>query len=149
MFSQNLKLFNPMFSDLHNCLHFSFDLVQSQGDPTAQINVNKGRTYVRWKLNKYDEFNQVFGDDTGNVLQQVNGVLDSLNTGTVTPDQVNSVLGDIGATLINTASVVFGPENNKLNASYCSYREKCSMDLRRLSGKHYTNILPIKRTTQT
>jgi len=55
----------------------------------------------------------MLGDDTGNVLQRVNGVLDSLNTGTATPDQVNSVLNDIGNTLINTASVVFCPEKKR------------------------------------
>ena len=55
----------------------------------------------------------MLGDDTGNVLQRVNGVLDSLNTGTATPDQLNSVLDDIGNTLINTASVVFCPEKKE------------------------------------
>jgi hypothetical protein len=69
-------------------LFFSFDLVQSQSDHNTQKNVNKGSTYVRWKPHKSNEFNQVLCDDTGNVLQQVNGVLDSLNTGTVTPDLV-------------------------------------------------------------
>ena len=28
--------FNPMFSDVHNRLHFSFELGQSQGDPNTQ-----------------------------------------------------------------------------------------------------------------
>ena len=44
----------------------------------------------------------MLGDDTGNALQQVNGVFDNLNTGTATPDQINSVLDDIVNTLINT-----------------------------------------------
>ena len=55
----------------------------------------------------YLQMSLMHGDDTGNALQRVNGVLDSLNTGTATPDQINSVLDDIGNTLINTASVVF------------------------------------------
>lgn len=49
----------------------------------------------------YLQMSLMLGDDTCNVLQRVNGVLDSLNTGTATPDQVNSVLDDIGNTLIN------------------------------------------------
>ena len=80
--------FNPMFSDVSNRLHFSFDLGKSQGDPNTQQNVKKGSTYVRWKPqyttkckkkgstyvrwkpHKSNEFNQMLGDDTGNVLQR-------------------------------------------------------------------------------
>ena len=56
----------------------------------------------------------MLGDDTCNVLQRVNGVLDSLNTGTATPDQVNSVLDNISNTLINAASVVFVQKKKKI-----------------------------------
>jgi hypothetical protein len=56
----------------------------------------------------------MLGDDTCNVLQRVNGVLDSLNTGTATPDQVNSVLDNIRNTLINAASVVFVQKKKKI-----------------------------------
>jgi len=104
--------FNPMFSDVHNRLHFSFELGQSQGDPNTQQNVNKGSITSGGNSTNLMSLTRCLLT-TGNVLQQVNGVLDSLNTGTVTPDQVNSVLDDIGATLINTASIVFGPENSK------------------------------------
>jgi hypothetical protein len=48
--------FNPMFSDVSNRLHFSFDLGKSQGDPNTQQNVKKGSTYVRWKPHKSNEF---------------------------------------------------------------------------------------------
>jgi hypothetical protein len=61
----------------------------------------------------YLQMSLMHGDDTGNVLQRVNGVLDSLNTGTATPDQVNSVLDDIGNTLINTVSVVLVQKKKK------------------------------------
>ena len=53
------------------------------------------------------------GDDTGNALQRVNGVLDSLNTGIATPNKVNSVLDNIRNTLIKTASVVFVQKKKK------------------------------------
>ena len=63
--------FNSMFSDVSNRLHFSFDLGKSQGDPNTQQNVKKSSTCVRWKPHKSNEFNQMLGDDTGNVLQRV------------------------------------------------------------------------------
>jgi hypothetical protein len=62
----------------------------------------------------YLQMSLMLGDDTCNVLQRVNGVLDSLNTGTATPDQVNSVLDNIRNTLINAASVVFVQKKKKI-----------------------------------
>ena len=61
----------------------------------------------------YLQMSLMLVEDTGNVLQRVNGVLDRLNTGTATPDQVNSVLDNIRNTLINTASVVFVQKKKK------------------------------------
>ena len=86
MLSQNLKLLTltRMFSDVQNRLHFSFDLVQSQGDPNTQN--CKQRYYLRRMESLTRYYNRYCYD------------------------QVKCVLYDIGSTSINTASVFFGPE---------------------------------------
>ena len=59
------------------------------------------------------EFEQMLSDDTCQVLQQVNGVLDNVNIEDVTHEQINSILHDIGSSLMNTASSVFDSRKGK------------------------------------
>jgi hypothetical protein len=52
----------------------------------------KARMQVLLIIEFYLQMSLMLGDDTCNVLQRVNGVLDSLNTGTATPNQVKEIV---------------------------------------------------------
>ncbi|CAG2247210.1 unnamed protein product [Mytilus edulis] len=104
--------FNPMFSDVHCRLHFSIDSAPPVALKTEQNN-NKGNTHIKWNPQKAPEFEQMLSDDTDQVLQQVNGVLDHVNIDDVTPEQINGILHDVGSSLMNTASSVFGSRKRK------------------------------------
>jgi hypothetical protein len=83
-----------MFSDVHNQIHFS--LYFSHNKSNTQDSVNKNNTYAGWNSNKADDFTQVLHNDNSNVvLNELNTLID-INTDSVTPDQVNGIVNDLG-----------------------------------------------------
>jgi hypothetical protein len=49
--------FNPIFSDVHNQIHFSLYFAHSKSN--TQDSVNENNTYVGWNSNKADDFTQL------------------------------------------------------------------------------------------
>jgi hypothetical protein len=99
--------FNLMFSDVHNQIHFS--LYFSHNKSNTQDSVNKNNTYVEWNSNKADDFTQVLHNDNSNVvLNESNTLIDDINTDSVTPEQVNGIVNELGNVLLNAASSTFG-----------------------------------------
>ena len=104
--------FNPMFSDVHNQIHFS--LYFSHNKSNTQDSVNKNNTYAGWNSNKADDFTQVLHNDNSNVvLNELNTLIDNINTDSVTPDQVNGIVNDLGNVLLNAASSTFGQNQRR------------------------------------
>ena len=108
--------FNPMLSDVHNQMHISLSFSHKNICNTHhKVNNNKDNTYVRWNTNKAEEFNQVLGDD--NILIEIEHTLDNLDIASVTHEQVNDILNEVGNVLLNTASNVFGSVGKKQTKS--------------------------------
>ena len=81
-----------MFSDVHNQIHFS----------------------LYFSSNKADDFTQVLHNDNSNVvLNELNTLIDNINTDSVTPDQVNGIVNDLGNVLLNSASSTFGQNQRR------------------------------------
>jgi hypothetical protein len=56
-----------------------------------------------------DDFTQVLHNDNSNVvLNELNTFIDNINTDSVTPDQENGIVNDLGNVLLNAASSTFG-----------------------------------------
>ena len=61
------------------------------------------------------DFTQVLHNDNSNVvLNELNTLIDNINTNSVTPDQVNGIVNDLGNVLLNAASSTFG-QNQRRN----------------------------------
>lgn len=98
--------FNPMFSDVHNQMHFSIKFPHE----VSHKNTNDihGCTHVKWNPNKAEEFSQVLHNDNENILREINHTLSNTTTDSVTHGQVNDLLNELGNVLIRTATSVFG-----------------------------------------
>ncbi|CAG2254109.1 unnamed protein product [Mytilus edulis] len=70
--------FNPMFSDVHNRLYFSFSFPSSNSLNNSHNHTINSNTYIRWDSTKTDDFTQVLTNDTGSSLQQLNDILNSI-----------------------------------------------------------------------
>jgi hypothetical protein len=104
--------FNPMFSDVHNQIPFS--LYFSHNKSNTQDSVSKNNAYVGWNSNKADDFTQVLHNDNSNVaLNELNTLIDNINTDSVSPDQVNGIVNDLGNVLLNAASSTFGQNQQR------------------------------------
>ena len=103
--------FNPMFSDVHNQLHFSFCI------PCTKIHKVqddiKSNTYVRWNTKKSTEFTHVLDNEKLTVLQQIEHTLNDIDTQSITQNQVNELVNEIGKVFLDTASTVFGSIGKK------------------------------------
>lgn len=112
--------FNPMFSDVHNRLSFSFSFPSGNILEKSQHTTNSTcNTYVRWDNRKADDFIQVLSNDTGNSLQQLNDVLNSVDIDTITSESVNKIVNNIGHVLLETADTVFGkPKKTPYNPDH-------------------------------
>ena len=101
-----------MFSDVHNQIHFS--LYFSHNKSNTQDSVNKNNIYAGWNSNKADDFTQVLHNDNSNVvLNELNTLIDNINTDSVTPDQVNGIVNDLGNVLLSAASSTFGQNQRR------------------------------------
>ncbi|CAG2198112.1 unnamed protein product [Mytilus edulis] len=87
--------FNPMFSDVHNRLYFSFSFPSSNSLNNSHNTINSN-TYIRWDSTKTDDFTQVLTNDTGSSLQQLNDILNSIEIDTATSESVNGLVNDLG-----------------------------------------------------
>jgi hypothetical protein len=60
------------------------------------------------------DFTQVLHNDNCNVvLNELNTLIDNINTNSVTPDQVNGIINDLGNVLLNAASSTFGQNQRR------------------------------------
>ena len=60
------------------------------------------------------DFTQVLHNDNSNVvLNELNTLIDNINTNSVTPDQVNGIINDLGNVLLNAASSTFGQNQRR------------------------------------
>ncbi|CAG2208537.1 DLL [Mytilus edulis] len=100
--------FNPMFSDVHNRLYFSFSFPSSNSLNNSHNHTINSNTYIRWDSTKTDDFTQVLTNDTGSSLQQLNDILNSIEIDTATSESVNGLVNDLGRVLLDTAETVFG-----------------------------------------
>jgi hypothetical protein len=67
----------------------------------------------------------VIHNDNSNVaLNELNTLIDNINTDSVTPDQVNGIVNDLGNVLLNAASSTFGQNQRrkKGKALNCIYK---------------------------
>ena len=96
------------------CFQIHFSLYFSHNKSNTQDSVNKNNTYAGWNSNKADDFTQVLHNDNSNVvLNELNTLIDNINTDSVTPDQVNGIVNDLGNVLLNAASSTFGQNQRR------------------------------------
>ena len=63
----------------------------------------------RRNSNKADNFTQVLHNDNSNVvLNELNTLIDNIITDSITPEQVNGIVNELGNVLLNAASSIFG-----------------------------------------
>ena len=76
---------------------------------SRNLNLKRKVDISSWNSNKADDFTQVLHNDNSNVvLNELNTLIDNINTDSVTPDQVNGIVNDLGNVLLNAASSTFG-----------------------------------------
>ena len=60
------------------------------------------------------DFTQVLHNDNSNiVLNELDTLIDNINTDSVTPDQVNGIVNDLGNVPLNAASSTFGQNQRR------------------------------------
>ena len=105
--------FNPMFSDVHNRIHFTFLFPNVQKSSINQ-DTHKLNQHVRWRPAKANEFAEVI--EQSPLLSEIENVLEQINDDTLlTPELVNTIVNDISTLLTSTASSVFHNRKRRIN----------------------------------
>ena len=102
-------LFNPMFSDIHNQLHFVVSL--NEYAPLQNEKVYVQHNHIRWNENKADEFRQALMDSV--LLGEINTALDNfIGSNCITADQVNTIVNHLGSLFIHSANGISKNRHN-------------------------------------
>ncbi|CAG2218347.1 unnamed protein product [Mytilus edulis] len=124
--------FNPMFSDVHNRLYFSFSFPSSNSLNNSHNHTINSNTYIRWDSTKTDDFTQVLTNDTGSSLQQLNDILNSIEIDTATSESVNGLVNDLGRVLLDTAETVFAAKDRQSIPVHVKPRKQKERDIARI-----------------
>lgn len=121
--------FNPMFSDVHNRLHFTLYFPAHSGNHNTSIKTNNKR--IRWKTNKAIDFARELENDKNNTLFEINKALDALpDKAHVTVGQVNCLINDLCNLFTKTANTVFSVKNEPRQQSNNSkpwFNKQCKL----------------------
>ena len=108
---------NPMFSDVH--CRLSFTLLFNTPNKCNSIHNDNNKlknqdTHIRWDYLKTDDF--VHMCDT---IQHIDGQLSDIDKNTITADQLNGLVTDLGHVLLDTAQKLQGKVKIKNVAPNC------------------------------
>ena len=134
----NVDDFDPLFSDVHSRILFtlSFSMSGKKLNEDKPEFINNTCTYIKWDPKKADNFVQELSMGSAD-MQRIEWSLCNIDQNTVTSEQVNSLVGDIGNLLIGTAEKVLGqgkPHAPKLNTSG-NYKPWFNKECREKRGK--------------
>ena len=115
--------FNPMFSDVH--CRLSFTLLFNTPNKCNSIHNDNNKlknqdTHIRWDYRKTDDFVYILSND--NTLQHIDGQLSDIDKNTITTDQLNGLVTDLGHVLLDTAQKLQGKGKIKNVAPNCDQK---------------------------
>lgn len=94
--------YDPMFSDVHNRIHFTFSFqVEKQVNPQND-NIN---SFVKWKVEKTDQFQRAISHHLGEIDTKLDDLIQSEN---ISNDQVNTTVCELANAFLSTATDVMG-----------------------------------------
>jgi len=110
----NISDFNPITSDVHNRIHFSF---KSFDTVTVNPQVdNSSSPLISWIPSKSDEFKHILLIENENSIHEIELKIESyLQQENVSDIEINNLVGDIADLFVKSAASTFGYRKNKQN----------------------------------